>query len=153
ALAAYGQDRYAEALAAAQRAVQAARLLDDLALLVQALRAEADALWILGDDGAALTRYTEILGLAGDPASSARLDDQDTAESIGRAHWGWVACARFITAIPVRELFGALDAADQWLAATGRRYWRAAVLQQRALVHSQLAEHEAAVSCAQEALE
>ncbi len=153
ALAAYGQDRYTEAQAAAQRAVQAARQFDDPVLLVRALRAEADALWILGDDGAALARYTEILGLAGDPANSARLDDPVAADSIGRAHWSWVACARFITAIPVRELFTALDAADQWLGATGRRHWRAAVLQQRSQVHAQLGEEEAAVSYAQEALE
>lgn len=153
ALAAYAADRYTVAQAAARRAVQAARPLGDPALLVRALRAEADALWILGDDGAAMARYTEILGLANDPANSARLDDPLAADSIARAHWSWVACARFITSIPVRELFGALDAADQWLAATGRRHWRAAVLHQRSLVHSQLGEHDAAVSCSQEALE
>ncbi|HET7016179.1 MAG TPA: hypothetical protein VFI65_19820 [Streptosporangiaceae bacterium] len=153
ALAAYQQDRYTEAQSAAQRAVQAARQAGDLVQLVRALRAEADALLILGDDSAALARYTEILALAGDPANSARLDDPVAAESIGRAHWSWVACARFITSIPVRELFTALDAADQWLAATGRRHWRAAVLQQRASLHAQLGEEEAAVSCAQEALE
>jgi tetratricopeptide (TPR) repeat protein len=153
ALAAYSEDRYTQALAAATRAVQAARQLDDLVLLVRALRAQADALWILGDDAAAMARYTEILGLANDPATSARLDDPDAATAIGRAHWSWVACARFITAIDVRQLFTALDAADQWLAATGRQHWRAAVLHQRSLVHSSLGEHEAAVACAQEALE
>ena len=126
--AAYGEGRYGEAAAAAGRAVQAARHLDDLVLLVRALRMEAAALSMLGDDAAALARFTEILGLAQDPANSARLDHPDAADAIARAHWDWVECARFLTSIPVRDLFGVLDAADRWLAATGHRHWRAAVL-------------------------
>jgi tetratricopeptide (TPR) repeat protein len=151
--AAYGQGRYREAVAAAGRAVQAARHLDNPVLLVHALRTEASALAMLGDDAAALARCTEILGLAQDPATSRRLDDPAAAEAVARAHWNWVNSARYLTSIPMRELFSVLDAADRWLAAAGHRDWRAAVLHQRALVHTDLGENDAAVDCAQEALD
>ena len=66
---AHGQGRYGTARAAAARAAQAARQLDDPVLLVRALSAEATALSMLGDRAAALARYTQILGLAEDPAT------------------------------------------------------------------------------------
>jgi tetratricopeptide (TPR) repeat protein len=140
--------RFLEALSAAGRAVLAAGQLDDPVLLVRALDAEAAALQMTGDHAAALARYTRILGLAGDRATSGRLDDPAAA----RAHWNWVGCARFLTGIPVRDLFGVLEAADRWLEATGHRDWRAAVLLQRAHVHRRLGDHEAAAADAQEAL-
>jgi tetratricopeptide (TPR) repeat protein len=152
AWAAIRDGRYPEAAAAAGRAVQAARHLDDLVLLVRALAAEGSALQMLGDDAKALGRYTEILGLAHDPVTSGRLDSPAAASAIGRAHWEWVECARYVTSIPVRDLFGALDEADRWLTATGHRHWRAAVLLQRAQVHQRLRELDAAVGCAEEAL-
>jgi len=49
AWAAYGEDRYREAVAAASRTVQAARELDDPVLLVRALWIEASALRLMGD--------------------------------------------------------------------------------------------------------
>jgi tetratricopeptide (TPR) repeat protein len=152
AWAAIRDGRYPEAAAAAGRAVQAARHLDELVLLVRALAAEGSALQMLGDDAKALGRYTEILGLAHDPVTSGRLDSPAAASAIGRAHWEWVECARYVTSIPVRDLFGALDEADRWLTATGHRHWRAAVLLQRAQVHWRLDEFDVAAGCAEEAL-
>jgi hypothetical protein len=135
AWAAHSEGRYRQAVAAASRAVEAAGQLDDPVLLVRALSAEAGALRLLGDDGAALARYTRILGLAEDPASSSRPDHPSAAEAVADAYWSWVACARFLTGIPWRELSGVLDAAERWLAATGHRDWRAAILSERAGIH------------------
>ena len=106
----------------------------------------------MGDHPAALARYTQILGLAEDPATGGRLDDPQAAQAVAAAHWSWVESARFVTGIPVRELFGVLEAADRWLAATGHPDWRAAILAQRAQVHRTLGERGAAVTAAEEAL-
>jgi tetratricopeptide (TPR) repeat protein len=152
AWAAYAAGRYREAVAAASRAAAAAGQLDDPVLLVRALDVEASALMLMGDDQAALARYTRILGLAEDPASRGRLDDPQAARAVASAHWNWVGCARFVTGIPVRELFGVLDAAERWLAATGHLDWRASILSERADVHRRLGEHDAAVAAAEEAL-
>jgi tetratricopeptide (TPR) repeat protein len=132
--------------------VQAGRELDDLVLLVRALRVEACTLELLGDAVAALAHYTQIMGLAQDPVSSGRLDDPLAAETVAAAYWLWVAAALFVGGIPVRELFEVLDAGERWLAATGHRDWRAGILLQRALVHHKLGETDAAVAAAEEAL-
>jgi tetratricopeptide (TPR) repeat protein len=145
--------RNREALSAASRAVEAAEHFDDLVLLVRALVIEADILNLTGDAAAALSRYTRILGLGQDPASAHRLDDPRADESVARAHWSWVAAARYLTSIPLRDLFGVLDAGERWLAATGHLDWRAAILSERAALHSRLGEYDAAVAAAQEALQ
>jgi tetratricopeptide (TPR) repeat protein len=152
AWAAYTEGRYQEALAAASRAVEAAGQLDDLVLLTRALSVEASTLKMMGDKAAALARYTQILGMADDPATSSRLDHPDAAKAVASAYWNWVQCARFLTGIPVRELFGVLEAGERWLTATGHRDWRASLLSERADVHNRLGEHEAAVADAEEAL-
>ncbi|HTY08537.1 MAG TPA: tetratricopeptide repeat protein, partial [Candidatus Edwardsbacteria bacterium] len=149
---AYGQDRYGTARAAAARAVQAAQMLDDPALLVQALSAEASALDMLGDNTAALARYTQILGLAEDPATRGRLDDPAAAEAVVDAHMSWVDSARLAGGVPVRALFGVLDAGENYLQATGRPQWRAGLMMQRALTHQRLGELDEAVAFAEEAL-
>src|SRR6266567_2554958 len=76
------ESRYQAAVAAAGRAAEAARQLNDPVLLVRALRVEAGALRMMGDDPAALARYTQVLGLAHDPATSGRLDDPDAAYAV-----------------------------------------------------------------------
>jgi len=152
AWAAHREGRYQHAATAAARAAAAGVQLDDPVLLVRALSAESAALRQMGDHTAALAGYTRILGLAEDPATTGRLDRPSAAEAVADAHWGWVACARFLTGIPVRELFGVLDAADRWLAATGHKDWRAAVLSERASVYRSLGEMDAAIAAAEEAL-
>ena len=152
AWAAYQACRFQEALAAAGRAIEAAGLLDDPVLLIQALQVQAGALLLTGDPAAALVRYTRIMGLAQDPATGSRLDDRRAAEAVAVAYCRWVEAARFAGGIPVRELFRVLDAGDRWLTATGHRDWRASILLQRALVHKNLGETEAAVTAAEEAL-
>jgi tetratricopeptide (TPR) repeat protein len=149
---AYSQDRYGTARAAAARAVQAAQQLDDPVLLVRALSAEASALDMLGDDAAALARYTQILGLAEDPATRGRLEDPDAAWAVADAHMSWVEAARFAGGVPVRALFGVLDAGENYLQAIGRPQWRAGLLLQRALTHQRLEEWDEAVAYAEEAL-
>ncbi len=152
AWAAYSEGRYQQALAAAGRAVEAAGQLDDPVLLVRALQVQAATLRLMGDYAAALARYTRIMGLAEDPATSGRLDDSRAAKAAADAYPSWVEAARYVTGIPVRELFGVLDAADRWLTTTGHRDWRANILLERALVHNWLGETEAAVAAAEEAL-
>lgn len=152
AWAASKEGRYREAVAAAARAVEAAEQLDDPVLLVLGLSAEANTLRLLGDHSAALARCTRILGLAGDPATSGGLDAWRAAKSVADAHWSWVECALYLTGIPVRELFGVLDAAERWLAATGHLDWRASVLSARALVHETLEKTDAALAAREEAL-
>jgi tetratricopeptide (TPR) repeat protein len=151
AWAATGESRYQQAPAAAGRAVRTARHLKDPILLVRGLAGEAEALKLRGEHAAAVGRYTEILGLANDPGTRDRLNDPPAARAVAQAHWNWVECAWFLTGIPVRDLCEMLDATDRWLDATGRRHWRAIILLQRALLHNRLAEHEAAVACAEEA--
>lgn len=130
-------------MAAGERAVGAAEELGDPGLLVRALVVQADGLRMLGDSAAALAGYTRVLALADDPKTGHRLGGEPAARAVARAYLGWVECARFLTGIGVRELFGVLDAADRWLAVTGRRGWRAGVLLQRAAVHRRLGEREA----------
>src|SRR5258708_1771713 len=123
----HGEGRYQASAAAAARAAEAARLLDDPVLLVRALQVESSALKMMGDHPAALAGFTRILGLAEDPASRGRLDDPRAVEAVATAHWNWTECARYVPGIPARELFGVLDAAERWLVATGHRDWRAAI--------------------------
>ena len=149
---AYAEGRWQEALSAAGRAAEAATRLDDLVLLVRALSVEGEILNMTGDFAGGLARYTRILALAEDPATSHCLNDDDAARTVASARWNWVACARYITSIPVRDLFGVLDAADRWLDVTGHRDWRASVLSERADVHAALGEWDAAIACANEAL-
>ena len=152
AWAAYREGRFQQAMAAASRAVPAAELLDDPALLVRALDAEAASLQLMGDDTAALARYTRMLGLAEDSSTRGRLDDPLAAWAVAAAYSNWVGAAQYVPGIGVRDLFGVLDAAERWLAVTGHRDWRAGVVLQRALVHKRLGEMDAAVAAAQEAL-
>jgi tetratricopeptide (TPR) repeat protein len=149
---AHGQGRYGTARAAAARAAQAARQLDDPVLLVRALSAEATALSMLGDRAAALARYTQVLGLAEDPATRGRLEDPAAAWAVADAHMSWVEAARFVGGVPVRALFGVLDAGENYLQAIGRPQWRAGLLLQRALTHQRLGEWDEAVAYAEEAL-
>ena len=152
AWAAYREGRYQEATEAAARAVEAAEQLDDPVLLVRAVNVEAAAFKLLGNHPAALARYTRILGLSQDRVTSDRLDDPLVAQAVASAHWNWVECALLVTGIPVRGLFAVLDAAERWLAATGHRDWRAAILLERAEIHRMLKELDTAVAAAQEAL-
>jgi len=149
---AHDQGRYGTARAAAARAVQAARQLDDPVLLVRALSVEGGALDMLGDKAAALARYTQILGLAEDPATRGRLEHPDAAWAVANAHMHWVESARLAGGVPVRALFGVLDAGEDYLQAIGRPQWRAGLLLQRALTHRRLGEWDEAVAYAEEAL-
>jgi tetratricopeptide (TPR) repeat protein len=147
----YGEGRYGRMVAAGGRAVRAAEEADDAALLVRALYAEATGLKMLGDKATALARFTRILALAEDPATAPQLGGDAAAWVVASAYMFWVDCARYLTGIPWRDLFGVLEAAEWWLAATGRRHWRAGLLLQRALVHHWLGEWDAAVAAGQEA--
>jgi tetratricopeptide (TPR) repeat protein len=64
----------------------------------------------------------------------------------------WVESARFAGGVPVRALFGVLDAGENYLQAIGRPQWRAGLLLQRALTHRWLGEWDEAVAFAEEAL-
>src|SRR3977135_1723196 len=97
---AYREGRYARALDAAERGVQAAELVGDLVALVRALRAEGSVLQITGDHAAALVRYTRILALAEDGASASQLDDSRAAWAIADAYASWVDSARVLTTMP-----------------------------------------------------
>jgi len=153
AWAAYGNDHYQQALAAAAQVVVTAEQLDNPVLLVRALQVEAAVLQTTGDHAAALARYTRILALADDPASRGRLHHPAAAEAVAIAYWKWVDCAQSVTATPERGLLlQVLDAAEQWLAATGHRDWRAAILSERASIYGSLGELDAALSAAEEAL-
>lgn len=149
---AYSDGRTAQALKAAERAVRAAERLDDPALLVRALWQEEWALTRLGDYAAAMIRCTRILAMAQDPANHDRLGDRSTARAIGDAYVDFVDAARLRGGVSAAELLNVLDAADQWLVATGHPDWRAGVLYQRAQVHSLIGDARKAVDVAQEAL-
>jgi hypothetical protein len=130
----------------------ATRHLDDLVLLVRALRLEASALTMLADPAAALPRLTEVLDLAHDPAASRRLDHPAPAEAIARAHWNWVRSAQRLTAIRCGTC------SPCWTRPTGG--WPrpgagtgAPLSSASASVRQRLGELDAAARCAQEALD
>lgn len=148
AWAAIREGRYSPAVATAERAVLAAEQLGDPALLIRAVEAKAVALLALGDRPATLSCCTRILALAETSASLPR----SAHRSVAQAYVDWVDAALYQTGIPVRELFGVLDAADRWLTATGHPDWRAGVLLMRAMVHRRLGDFAAAVATAEEAL-
>ena len=149
---AYREGRYPRALDAAQRAVEAAELTGDLVALVRALRAEGSVLQIQGDHAAALVRFTRILSLAEDRSTAGKLDDNRAAWAVADAYASWVDSARVLTTIGVRDLFGVLDAGEQFLTATGHRDWRSDLVLARAFVHRSLDELDTAISLAREAL-
>jgi len=150
--AAHGEGRYQRALAAGERATRAAEELDDPALLVRALVAEAKPLAMLGRYAAALARHTRVLAMADDPSLADRLGNDKAARAVARAYLNWVAAAQFLTGIAVRDLFGVLDAAERWMTATGRLRWRSGILFQRASLYRWLGELDAAIAAAQEGL-
>ena len=149
---AYREGRYPRALDAAQRGVEAAELTGDLVALVRALRAEGSVLQIQGDHAAALVRFTRILALAEDRATAGKLNDNRAAWAVADAYASWVDSARVLTTIPVRDLFGVLDAGEQFLTVTGHRDWRADLVLARAFVHRSLDELGTAIDLAREAL-
>jgi hypothetical protein len=119
-----GEARFAEALRAAEKAVEGARGLGDLGLEVKAIRQEADALRMLGDDGAALARLSWILGIAGDPVRRSEVEQSGVTWEIASAYWTWVNAARFRTEVPTQRLFAVLDAGEAYVRSIGRPEWR-----------------------------
>jgi tetratricopeptide (TPR) repeat protein len=89
--------------------------------------------------------------MAEDPVIGRGLDES-AAWYVAISYMNWVECARFLTEIPIQELFGVLDAADDWLTATGHRDWRAGIVLQRALLHKRLGDLNSAIVYAGEAL-
>lgn len=148
----YGEGRYAEALLAREKAVEGARELGDLGLEMQAISEEADALSMLGDQAAALSRYTWILSLSTDPSRRAEVEKAGVTWQIATAHLQWVECARFLDKVPVEQLFGVLDAGDAYLRAIGHPGWRSGLLKQRANVLQFLGRLEEAIGAAEEGL-
>ncbi len=146
------EDRYDAGLAAARKAVDAARELRDLALEVRATDVEAAALGMLGDRATALVRYTWILALAEDPEKRAALGDADLTWEFAEAYMNWVECGRFLPETPVRKLFDVLDAGEAWLRSAGRPEWRSGLLSQRASLLESQGRHEEAVGYAEEAV-
>jgi tetratricopeptide (TPR) repeat protein len=147
------EGRYADGLAAAERAVEGARQLGDLTLQVRAADVEGVCLDMLGDDAAALVRYTWILGLAQDARLRADLQSSNIITRIfAHVHVDWVYAARYLPEIPASKLFEVLDAGEAWLRAMGHLDWRAALLAERAEVCSLLDRHEEAIAYLQEAI-
>lgn len=147
----HGQGRYADGVAAAERAVAAARELDDLGAEVRALSAEAASLRMIGDNGAALARYSRVLALANDPVTASRLQGNDT--QVAEAYMDWVACALFLTGSPWPELIRVLDEGEAWMRRSGLTDWRAGLLLQRARVLNHLGRTTEAIPHAEEALD
>jgi tetratricopeptide (TPR) repeat protein len=148
---AYNESRYALSASVAGRAVLAAELLGDPNLHIRSLQREADALRMSGKDAEALSRFTQILGMAADPTLAVRLDTA-AVRAVFRAHTDWVESAMFLGGFSVRKLFGVLEAADHWLITMGHRDWRAAVLLKRAILYRQLGEWDRGIAAAQDAL-
>ncbi len=148
----HAEGRYDAGLAAARKAVEAARELRDLALEVRATDIEAEELRMLGDKATALVRYTWILGVAEDPEKRAALGDAALTEQIASAYRNWVNCGSFLPEIPVRKLFDVLDAGEAWLRSAGRQEWRAGLLWQRANLLELQGHCEEAVGYAEEAV-
>jgi tetratricopeptide (TPR) repeat protein len=166
----YHDDRYAEALWAADRAAAIAAGGDaseplgaitaaaapadsdatDVGIRIRVAEVSAAALRMQGDPGAALVRCTLILSLAQDPAYADAI--ADVTRSIANGYLMWVECARALPAISTARLLEVLDAADAWLRAVGRPQWRSGLCSQRAQVLAQIGRADEAVDHAEEAL-
>jgi tetratricopeptide (TPR) repeat protein len=147
------EGRYADGLAAAERAVEGARQLGDLTLQVRAADAEGDCLRMLGDHAAALVRYTWVLGVAQDPRRRGELRAAaDVSWEVAKAYMNWVVIARSLPEMPASKLFEVLDAGEAWLRAVGHVDWRAGLLSERAELSRMSGHHDEAIAYLQEAV-
>lgn len=149
AAACHAVGRFAEALAAASRAVAAAQ---EPALLIQARDVEATCLRMLGDPAAALSRYTWILSQAGTFRSPSPDHATGLLRQIASAYMEWVECARLLPGMPLDRLLAVLDEGEAWLEAVGRSAWRAGLLAQRAELLDLLGRTAEALGLAEEAI-
>ncbi len=148
----YREGRYAEALRAWEKAVEGARELGDLGLEMKAVSWEANALSMLGDRAAALSRCTWILGISTDPSRRVEVEKTGVTWQIADAHRAWVVCARFLDKVPVEQLFGVLDAGEAYVRAIGHPGWRSGLLWERASVLRSLGRLGEAIGAAEEGL-
>jgi tetratricopeptide (TPR) repeat protein len=148
----YHEARYVEALRAAERAVEGARGLGDLGLEIKAIREEARPLNMLGDSGATLARLSWILGIVGDPARRAEVEQAGVEWEIAGAYGMWVDAALFVTEVPTQRLFAVLDAGEAYVRSIGRPGWRAGLVFYRARILDQLGRTEEAIGAAEEGL-
>jgi hypothetical protein len=143
-----GEARNTEALRAAEKAVEGARMLGELELEIKATREEAGALSMLGQSGAALARLSWILGIAGDPARRAEVEQAGVEWQVADAYVSWVEAARYLTEVPTQQLFAVLDAGDAYLRGIGRPGWRAGLVHQRARILANLGRIEESIGAA-----
>lgn len=143
--------RHARALAAVERAVLAARSLNEPRLLVRALASEMSLMRTLDDYTGVLRCGLEILAMARDPTLSEELSQPAAAYNICDAFVGFSVAARLRRRTPRNELLEFLDEADRWLTVVGHTDWRCAVLLERALVYIDFYEPQRALDAAQEA--
>jgi tetratricopeptide (TPR) repeat protein len=148
----YDQNRYDEALRAAERAVKGARRMGDLGLEIRAISQQARALQIRGDYAAALRDFSWILGVANDPARREEIERAGVDYQIVDAYQTWVSAARRLPELPTAQLLGVLDSGDAYVRRIGRPGWRAGLLDQRAKVFLALGRITEAIGCAEEAL-
>jgi tetratricopeptide (TPR) repeat protein len=143
---------YRRALAAASRSVLAAEELKEFELLVRALGEEAAALRQLGDYSAAMVRSARVLTMAEDEKLADSLRSESSAKAIYKSYLGFVNAARHRNKADFEKLLVVLDAAANWLAATGHQNWRSSILTERAEVLMCMGKGEEAIGIAQQAL-
>lgn len=148
----YEGGRFAEALRTAEVAREAAKRCGDLALEVQAVGREANALAMLGCAADAFARNSWIVGVAREPLNRSLFADDALASFVSNAHLACVDAALRLPSVPVHELFKVLDAGESFVLARGKPTWRAGLLAMRARVLAERGSLAAALPLAEEAV-
>jgi tetratricopeptide (TPR) repeat protein len=145
------EGRYAEALKAAEKAVEGASG-KDLRLEVRALRHEANALRMLGQGGSALARLGKILAIGGDSSRWREIERAGVEWEIADAYMSSVMTGMFLAEVPTEKLFVVLDAGEAYVRGIGRAEWRAGFLCERASLLARRGRLEEAIGVAEEGL-
>ncbi len=145
-------DRYPDALRAAEQALRAAEELGDEAMVVKTSVVEAVMCGMLGDHARALARYTRVIATSRDPVRSSALAAAGVDWYVAKAWFNWVDSARFLPEVSATDLLGVLEEAEAWLAATGHRPWRSATCHLRARVLDHMGRTKEALAHAEEGL-
>jgi FtsZ-binding cell division protein ZapB len=93
---------------------------------------QANYLCMLGENAAAMTRLSWVLGVAADPSRRSEIAKDPVPFWVAVAYGAWVDAARMVPELPAERLLAVLDAGEAYVRSVGQPLWRAGLLQYRA---------------------
>jgi tetratricopeptide (TPR) repeat protein len=151
--AAVARDDLTTAIVLLEKAVDLLDERRDLTLFARISGYLAKLMHIDGDDAGALSRLTRVLSLASQPQLREGLRDSTAVFAVVQAHIYFVDFAADDAAVHVSKLLDVLDAAEEFLEATGFEHWRDGVLASRASIVFDLGRGEEALEMIREAID